>query len=314
MSTTNKNPGPELESLIKGTVDTFPPEARAKMGLRITKQENPVVVTPDEPDGQLIESRVEQTRTDERLKTNTELTGDINDNLPFKVKLPDGQTGFGVRSFPVEGSTLIVNALTEEASQRNMGNGRLDQTVIVRPTNLELPEYVKEIPDAVPEEFKVLVPVESAETTVEGNAVEPTLYTGELMRREHQLDKFLKRVYVRFRSLVGLPMTLSGSRMFEGIEATVDKTLATGAQTVSPNYLTVDGEVRNTGAGTTVKEKITVSAYPDQPGQLLDRQHAIVLPFTQKTVALGTNQGDANTEITPRDYANQRFGCLTRPH
>ncbi len=305
----DKNKGKLLETLVRGTVDLIPPEFRARIGLRITTQKVPNDVLPDAISETLIESKVEQSpeNTNERRKVNTELEGDVDEQLEFEVKLPDGQTGTGVRSLVDEGTGLTVTALTEEATQRNLGNGKLDQTVITKPSTLPLPEYTEEIPDSVPEEFRALVPITSSEVTSAGTAAAPTLTTGQLLKRETQLNKWLKRVLVRARSLGSLPATLAGRRMYQGLEATVERKLATGDQTMSsPDFLTVDGEVRATGAGTSVREKVVVTEFPDQPGQDLDEETGAVLPFIQKTVELGDSIGDADTDIQPMDYVRAR--------
>ena len=207
----SKNPGPLLTSVSRGDLDLIPREFRAKLGISQTVQEQPTDVDADVPDGiSLVASRVEQERTNERKKTNVSLVGALTETLVSAVKLQDGQVGISTRSLVAEGTALVVDAKTTEANQTNLGTGLLDQTIIEAPEVLSLPEFTTEIPDVIPERFRVAVPKTVESETVEGVAIEPILQTGDLARSEKQLDLFKKRVTVEGRAGIVVPVSLTG--------------------------------------------------------------------------------------------------------
>lgn len=125
-----KNPGPLLESLFRGVLDLIPPEFRAKLGIRQTKQQVPVDVEPDPLTGVLVESQVVQERTDERQKTNVEIEGDINTPLISQERLQNGQIATRTRQLVVEGTPLVVPDGAVDGTQKNLGIGYLDQSVL----------------------------------------------------------------------------------------------------------------------------------------------------------------------------------------
>lgn len=125
-----KVPGPLLTSKIVGGVDLTPPKWRAKRGVKITDQENPPEIEPEKITGVRIESKVIQVRTNERKKTNTELTGDLNAKFVTKKLLPNGQIATRTETYPLEGTDLVVSDETIDADQDAKGDGHIEQTVL----------------------------------------------------------------------------------------------------------------------------------------------------------------------------------------
>jgi len=126
-----KVPGPKLVSKIVGSADLTPPRWRAKRGVKITSQENPPDIEPEKINDTRIESRVIQERTNERKKTDTELTGDLGDKFVTKQLLKNGQIATKTETYPLEGSNLVVTPETLDASQNATGDGHIEQTVLV---------------------------------------------------------------------------------------------------------------------------------------------------------------------------------------
>src|SRR2546421_2943038 len=120
-----KNPGPKLRTKIRGSVDDFPKEFLALVGLDTVTQENPPDIDPSPIVGLLVESRCVQERTDEWKKTDTSLTDDPSKfPLVSRIKLPDGQVGLRTRTLVKDGTTLpTLTALFQDADQHNLGNG-----------------------------------------------------------------------------------------------------------------------------------------------------------------------------------------------
>jgi hypothetical protein len=125
-----KNKGPLLVSLFRGAIEQLPLEWRAKLGLKQTVQENPTDVEPDDLTGVRIESQTTQERTNERKKTNIEIAGDITETLVEQRRLPNGQIANVVRRLLPEGTALSVDPTAVEGTQRNLGIGYVDQSVV----------------------------------------------------------------------------------------------------------------------------------------------------------------------------------------
>lgn len=130
-----KNPGPLLTSLFKGLVEHIPPEWRARLGLRKYDQQEPIDVDPDTIADVLVNSEVNQTRTDERKKSNVELATDPTDvELHQQKRLTNGQLVDEVRTFVPEGTPLAgVSVETIEAEQHNLGIGWMTNDVTDAP-------------------------------------------------------------------------------------------------------------------------------------------------------------------------------------
>lgn len=79
----------------------------------------------------LIESKVVQTRTDERKKTDTSIEDPSAITLVEYVKTNEAQLGTRTNSLVAEGDALpTITALTVSAEQNNLGNGKTEQEVI----------------------------------------------------------------------------------------------------------------------------------------------------------------------------------------
>ena len=150
--------------------------------------------------------------------------------------------------------TITPAALTVEAEVINTGDGNSLKTVGTVSSLFTKASYSTEIPDPIPERFRVVVPTSTTEIDSIGTAAPPTLGTGDLSITDAQLDEFIKRTSTRTRSGVSLPVSLVSYRMTKDKQvATVTETLATGLQTITPTNLTESAEVINLGNGTSLK-------------------------------------------------------------
>lgn len=125
-----KNSGPLLTSLFKGMADLLPAKWRARVGTKQTDQENPTDILPDDLTAGLLESRVVQTRTDERKKTNFYLEGDLTTELVEQVMLPNGQIATRTEKLVSEGTALDVPESALQGEQNNLGNNYMEQSVL----------------------------------------------------------------------------------------------------------------------------------------------------------------------------------------
>src|SRR5215471_2971114 len=162
--------------------------------------------------------------------------------------------------------TITANELTIEANVDNLGNNTSLLSKGVVPALYTDANYSITIPDVVPEKFRVAVPTQKSSVLSAGTAAPPTLGTGELSRQSDQVNAFVKRDVVEFRSVVSLPISLVESKLTpqKQIE-TITTTLDTGVQTITANELTVEASVDNLGNGTSLLSKGTVPALFTEP-------------------------------------------------
>ncbi len=152
-----------------------------------------------------------------------------------------------------------------------------------------------EIPDLIPTEFHGLIPTVTEAEDVEGDAVLPTLGTGELQKSETQKDEFVKRNSVTKRANVPLPATLvdkdiehlSQGRFGEGFasEGTVTKTLDDNAQNLDVGMFVTDSEVKNLGDGLTLKVTHAVTDWPILRSREVDPDEGYMIEVEKKVIA-----------------------------
>lgn len=312
-----KNPGPLLTSKILGSVDNFPKEFLASVGIVRTDRNFPVSnpyevgdVDADPLLGLLIESRIIQEHTHERKKSNTSLTESPEGSLESEVYLTEtGQTGTKIHSLVPEGTPLPVDDLTESGDQHNLGNGWLDQTVVQAPELF--PELVSgiEAADVFPEIFKAVFPLFTHSELEDGDIDDPpTLLTDELSRVEKQETIWHKRVQTSKRT-IPVPQTKTALRRFGGEQfgGEVTEMVAFLNSTEPPVEVGLDvvsSDVRDLGNGKFVRqtEKLDVATeWPELEGQEYDESLDVVVPYIEQTILQGTEIGTPGTDIKPSD-------------
>lgn len=196
-----------------------------------------------------------------------------------------------VQTYKVDGPQLIGNATDNEGqlvtvtTQRKAAkdyvapNPTATRTVEVNREDAEslverivdTPEifagklFAKEANDPAPLKFRVAAPATTEETTLAGQAQEPSLATGDISKSEQQISKFLKRVRSTFRSLLSLPVVLTQkSTNNEKNLVSITQTLQAGDTAEQPSA-TKSVESEALGDGTYV---VTVSEAPVFAGQV----------------------------------------------
>ncbi len=199
-----KNKGPLLTSKFRGGLEDIPREFLAYTDYNIFTQNVPVDIDPDTITGLLVESKVEQTRDNERKKSNSVLS---RSPVPLisGVKLQSGLVGVRTRSLVTDPTPLIIDNLTDSADQHNLGNGFLDQTIVEAPSLFTHEQFRRTRPDVTPQDFGALLQTDEESLTAFGIAVDPTLVDGDLDATDEQLDVFTHRTSRRTIDLVDLP-------------------------------------------------------------------------------------------------------------
>ena len=109
--------------------------------------------------------------------------------------------------------------------------------------------FSKERPDPVPPKFRAAIPSLTRQEDLEGEAEEPTLVAGEIVKSEQQVNQFVKRMSTTARDAAQLPKSLTQKLTTnEGLLATVTETLQNGDTTAVPtSKKTVESEALGDG-------------------------------------------------------------------
>lgn len=147
--------------------------------------------------------------------------------------------------------------------------------------------------DLTPQKFRAAQQDVTFEQTIEGQASQPTLASGEFAKSEQQVNKFLKRVSTNSRAINQVVVLVERILTPERQIATRTLRLASGDQTFTPSATLIDANVEALGDGRTVKTEITVPNVFD--GTLRSASKPEVIPeqfraniptrTTQQTVA-----------------------------
>jgi hypothetical protein len=131
-------------------------------------------------------------------------------------------------------------------------------------TKTEIPEvfagrvFQKTKDDLTPQKFRGAQESNTLEEAVIGEAVEPTLGSGEFSKSEQQVNKFVKRVSTTSRAITQSATLLERVLTPQGQIGTRILTLADGEQTFDPSATLIDATVEALGDGRTVKTETTV--------------------------------------------------------
>jgi archaellum component FlaF (FlaF/FlaG flagellin family) len=107
------------------------------------------------------------------------------------------------------GTTVTPSALVIGGSVKPTSKGKSVLEQLAVPEVFGEKTFSKEVPDPVPEKFRVAIPTETTEETVEGQAAAPTLVTGDIAKSEQQVTKFTKRKRATKRDRTKLPKKLT---------------------------------------------------------------------------------------------------------
>ena len=148
-----------------------------------------------------------------------------------------------------EGNTVESPTATTTVESEALGDGNYVITKTEIPEVFSAKTLSVERPDPVPQKFRVLVPSTTEQETVEGDALQPVLIAGDLVKSEQQVNKFVKRTSTTSRDATQLPKSVNQKLTTnEGILATVTETLQSGDTADQPTATkTVESEALGDG-------------------------------------------------------------------
>jgi hypothetical protein len=182
-----------------------------------------------------------------------QLVGQTTDNDGQLVTVTTQRKGSDNYTPPSPTATRTVEANREDAES-------LVERIVDTPEVFGAEIYRKTREDLTPQKFKAAQEDSTIEQNVDGVANPAiTLATGEFLKSEQQVNKFVKRVSTTSRSTTVTPEPLVEQVVTgEGQVGTRTLTLASGPQTISPSATMVDGNVEALGDGRTVKSETFV--------------------------------------------------------
>lgn len=101
---------------------------------------------------------------------------------------------------------------TQKVKTQNLGDGTVVETKENIPSVFDPAEFTVQIPDPVPDKFKVAVPITTTEHKSAGTAVTPTLGAGDLSITQKQSSVFEKIIRVATRAGLILPISLASKK------------------------------------------------------------------------------------------------------
>lgn len=129
---------------------------------------------------------------------------------------------------PQPTATKTVEVTREDAES-------LVERIVDTPEVFSAKTLSRERPDPIPQKFRVLIPTDTEQESVEGTASLPTLDSGELSKTEQQQTKFVKRISTTTRDQTELPQSLTQKTTDnDGQVATITETLQFGDTEESP--------------------------------------------------------------------------------
>jgi hypothetical protein len=188
------------------------------------------------------------------------------------------------------------------------------KVVQVKATQNTMDSYEVSIPDLLPEEFRATLPITTHEETLIGVASLPTLVSGDLLRKEEQIDFNTYRLTIRGRAGISLPQVITNretTSQFGGGDVNVTMTLDLfsnlsldeGLMVLVPSEIRkLDSQVNGLAVKTS---KIVIgSSWPELDGTHVDEKYGLVVDIKRQTVAAGTTGGLSGTDyvdVKPHD-------------
>ncbi len=183
---------------------------------------------------------------------------EVATSLDEEVVTPEGIVAKRTLRLSKDPQSINPDEKLIDGSIEALGDGRTIKTEVRVPKIFAATTFSVERPDAVPQKFRVSVPVTTKQETIVGNAEEPSLGEGEITKSEQQTTEFLKRISTSSRDKTQLPKTLTQKTTTnEGQLATVEEKLQQGDTLEQPSATkTIESEA--VGDGTYIVRKTEV--------------------------------------------------------
>jgi hypothetical protein len=214
--------------------------------------------------------RVSSTSRDQAVLPKT-LIGRATNNERQEVTVTETLQLGNTTESPTATTTIESEALGD-------GNYVVTKTQVAEVFGAET--YRKTKDDLTPQKFKAKQEESTVEENVAGIASSNiTLTTGQFVKSEQQINKFVKRVSTTTRNTQKSEELNEKVITPEGQLASRTITLANGIQTLAPSATVVDGNIEELGDGRTVKTEIKIDKVFDAKTQTLQQPFQLPAKF-----------------------------------
>ena len=193
------------------------------------------------------------------------------------------------------GDTSETPTATKDIQSEVLGDG----TYVVR--KIEVPElfgaksYSIQKPDVVPEKFRAQVPTTTEQLSKSGQAVPPSLATGELERSQQQVNDFVYREQVSKRDLTNEVLMPEVQQAYvEGTIGKVNEKLSSNS-TIEKGLLVSESRATSIGDEKFVVQTVKVESWPELKGSEWDYLLNTQVVSTQQMVVPPTTFNETNT-------------------
>ena len=255
-------------------------------------------------DGEFAKSEQQINKFVKRVSTTSRVTT-VNPNpLIESVLTNDGQLGTRTLTLSSGPQTITPSATIVDANVEALGDGRTIKTETTVPNVFSGKTISLERPDAVPQKFRVAIPIKTEQENVDGNVQVPQLEEGVISKSEQQVRESVKRISSTTRDV-------SATKTLESVEyttelgggyANVEETYPFGGTLSSKvEFGTISDQTENIGDGTVLRRRVVLEDPPVLSGQEYDDGLDIVIPYKQFVAKADTATGKVKQRVTPRD-------------
>ena len=195
------------------------------------------------------------------------------------------------------GDTSEIPTATKDIQSEVLGDGTYVVRKIEVPKLFDAKSYSIQKPDVVPEKFRAQVPTTTEQLSKIGQAVPPSLATGELERSQQQVNDFVYREQVSKRNLTNEVLMPEVQQAYvEGTIGKVNEKLSSNS-TIQKGLLVSESRATPIGDGKFVVQTVKVDEWPELKSSEWDPVLNTQVARTEKFIAPPSSFNESNTSF-----------------
>jgi len=264
---------------------------------------------PTLEEGEISKSQEQRNKFIKRVSSTSRDQAVLPKTLTGKATNNERQTVTVTETLQLGNTTEIPTATTTiESEALGDGNYVVTKTQVDEVFGAET--YRKTKDDLTPQKFKAKQEESTVEENVAGIASgNITLGTGQFVKSEQQINKFVKRVSTTTRNTQNSERLDEKVITPEGQLASRTITLANGIQTLTPSATVVDGNIEELGDGRTVKTEIKIDKVFDSKQKTITQATQIPAKFLNGEITETAEVQEGNVE-EPEELGEGGFGIV----
>ena len=211
--------------------------AKFRVAAPTTTEQQTIVGDAEQPSlqgGEISKSEQQQTKFVKRTTVTKRDQDQLPKTLTQKTTTNEGLLATVTETLKAGDAIEQPNATTTVESEA-LGDGNYVVRVTKTPKVFAGKTFSAEKPDILPQKFRASVQSVTEQETVDGNAEQPSLSSGEITKSEQQVTEFIKRISTTSRDETKLPVTLTQKTTNqEKLLLTVTETLQNGDSSEQP--------------------------------------------------------------------------------